>query len=129
MEVTIPPLYEVANAIGAALTRSTAHLVLTADTSIGKVSVPMLEVFRSIPRTYDLESAIAEAKSLLLRDLEKAGVNISPEEIQITQADSFNIVEDFYTTGKNIRVVAQVQPAVIVQLDPASTDILIDGRS
>jgi N-methylhydantoinase A/oxoprolinase/acetone carboxylase beta subunit len=129
MEVTIPPLYEVANAIGAALTRSTAHLVLTADTSIGKVSVPMLEVFRSIPRTYDLESAIAEAKSLLLRDLEKAGVNISPEEIQITQADSFNIVEDFYTTGKNIRVVAQVQPAVIVQLDSACTDILIDGRS
>jgi N-methylhydantoinase A/oxoprolinase/acetone carboxylase beta subunit len=129
MEVTIPPLYEVANAIGAALTRSTAHLVLTADTSIGKVSVPMLEVFRSIPRTYDLESAIAEAKSLLLCDLEQAGVHISPEEIQITQADSFNIVEDFYTTGKNIRVVAQVQPAVIVQLDSANTDILIDGRS
>lgn len=129
MEVTIPPLYDVANAIGAALTRSTAHLVLTADTSIGKVSVPMLEVFRSISRTYDLESAIAEAKSLLLGDLEKAGVHISDEEIQITQADSFNIVEDFYTTGKNIRVVAQVQPAVIVQLDSASTDILIDGRS
>jgi N-methylhydantoinase A/oxoprolinase/acetone carboxylase beta subunit len=128
IEVTIPPLYEVANAIGAALTRSTAHLVLTADTSMGKVSVPMLEIFRSVPKTYNLETAIAEAKSLLIGDLEQAGIQISPEEVQITQADSFNIVEDFYTAGRNIRVVAQVQPAVIVQLDTASTDIRIDDR-
>jgi N-methylhydantoinase A/oxoprolinase/acetone carboxylase beta subunit len=128
MEVTIPPLYEVANAIGAALTRSTAHLVLTADTSRGKVSVPMLEIFRSVPSSYDLEAAIEEAKSLLIGDLARAGLKVTAEEVQITQADSFNIVEDFYTAGRNIRVVAQVQPAVIVQLDPASTGIRIDGR-
>jgi N-methylhydantoinase A/oxoprolinase/acetone carboxylase beta subunit len=128
MEVTVPHLYEVANAIGAALTRSTAHLVLTADTSRGKVSVPMLEIFRSVNSTYDLNAAIAEAKSLLIGDLEQAGIKISAEEIQITQADSFNIVEDFYTSGRNIRVVAQVQPAVLVALDTSNPEIRIDGR-
>ncbi len=127
MEVVIPPLHGVANAIGAALTRSTAQLVLTADTARGKVSIPRLEIFRSVPRSYTLETAINEAKSLLIGDLEQAGVRISAEEVQITQADSFNIVEDFYTTGRNIRVVAQVQPAVTVLLDKVNAGIRIDS--
>jgi hypothetical protein len=128
MEIIIPPLHSVANAIGAALTRSTAELVLSADTARGKVSIPRLEIFRSVPRSYTLETAIDEAKSLLIGDLAQAGVRISSEEVQITQADSLNIVEDFYTTGRNIRVVAQVQPAVTVQLDMAHADIRIDSR-
>jgi N-methylhydantoinase A/oxoprolinase/acetone carboxylase beta subunit len=128
MEVVIPPLHGVANAIGAALTRSTAQLVLTADTTRGKVSVPRLEIFRSVPASYTLEAAIAEAKSLLIGDLGQAGRGITAGEVQITQADSFNTVEDFYTTGRNIRVVAQVQPAVIVQLDTAGPDIRIESR-
>ena len=128
MEVVIPPLHGVANAIGAALTRSTAQLVLTADTTKGKVSVPRLEIFRTVPTSYTLGEAIAEAKSLLVGDLGQAGVRISADDVQITQADSFNTVEDFYTTGRNIRVVAQIQPAVIVRLDTAGDDIRIESR-
>ena len=129
MEVVVPPLYEVANAIGAALTRSTAYLDLTADTAKGKVSVPRLAIYRSIPRSYDLDTAIGEARSLLIGDLEQAGVSISPEEVQITQADSFNIVEDFYTAGRNIRVVAQVQPAVIAHIDTGHTGVRVNSRT
>jgi hypothetical protein len=36
-------------------------------------------------------------------------------------------VEDFYTTGRNIRVVAQVQPAVTVLLDKVNAGIRIDS--
>ncbi len=126
MEVFVPPLYEVANAIGAALTRSTAHLVLTADTAKGAVVVPRVEVFRSVSKGYTLEKAVDEAKTLLIGDLEKAGITISVDEVQITQADSFNIVEDFSTTGRNIRVVAQIQPAVISRLDMSKIDIPIE---
>jgi hypothetical protein len=115
--------------VGAALTRSTAHLVLTADTATGRVSVPRVEVFRKITKGYTLDKAIEEAKSLLVDDLKKAGVTISAQEVQITQADSFNIVEDFYTTGRNIRVVAQVQPAVTCKLDMTKTDLHIDCQS
>ncbi len=129
MEVIVPPLYEVANAVGAALTRSTAHLVLTADTATGRVSVPRVEVFRTITKGYTLDKAIEEAKSLLVDDLKKAGVAISAREVQITQADSINIVEDFYMTGRNIRVVAQVQPAVTCKLDMTKTDLHIDSQS
>ncbi len=128
MEVVIPPLHGVANAIGAALTRSTSHLTLTADTTKGKLSVPMLGVFRSIPRGFNLDTAIEESKNLLQGDLELAGIVIPPSEIQITQADSFNMVEGSYTTGKNIRVVAQVKPAVVAHLDARSAEVLIAGR-
>jgi hypothetical protein len=127
MEVVIPPLHGVANAIGAALTRSTSHLTLTADTAKGKLSVPMLGIFRSIPRSFNLDTAIEEAKNLLIGDLEQAGIVIPANEIQITQRDTFNMVEGSYTSGKNIRVVAQVQPAVVARLE-ASATVVIAGR-
>ena len=124
MPVLVPPLHGVANAIGAALTRTTSHLSLTADTSRGRVSAPMLGVYRTVQRGYDLNEAMEEAKTLLADDLARGGVTLAPEEIRITQADAFNMVEGSYTTGKNIRVVAQVQPAVIARLDVASTAVV-----
>ena len=127
MEVIIPPLHGVANAIGAALTRSTSHLTLTANTAKSQLSVPMLGIFRSIPRSFNLETAIEEAKKLLAADLEQAGIRIPADEIQITQADTFNMVDGSYTTGKNIRVVAQVQPAVVARLDANAADVRIAG--
>jgi N-methylhydantoinase A/oxoprolinase/acetone carboxylase beta subunit len=128
MEVKVPPLHGVANAIGAALTRSTSHLILTADTTKGKLSVPMLGIFRPIPRSFNLETAVEEAKTLLIADLEQAGISIPASEIQITQADTFNMVEGSYTSGKNIRVVAQVQPAVVARLDENAALVAIAAR-
>ncbi len=129
MEVVVPPLHEVANAVGAALTRTTAHLALTADTATGMVSAPRVEVFRSVSKNYTLAKAVEEAKALLIADLEKVGVAISAEAIQVTQADSFNVVEDFYTVGRNIRVVVQLQPAVMSALDMTKVDIPVINQS
>lgn len=123
MEVVVPPLHSVANAIGAALTRTTSHLSLTANTSRGQLSVPSLGIFRKVQRGFGLEDAIDEAKNLLKADLEQAGIDIPTEEIQITQADAFNMVEGSYTSGKNIRVVAQVRPAVVARLDNATAPV------
>jgi N-methylhydantoinase A/oxoprolinase/acetone carboxylase beta subunit len=117
LEVIVPPLHSVANAIGAALTRSTSFLSLTANTARGRLSVPMLDIFRSIPKGYSLQDATDEAKRLLLADLAHAGVHLSDTDIQIIQAESFNMVEGSYTSGKNIRVVAQVRPAVVAHLE------------
>ncbi len=60
-----------------------------------------------------------------MEDLEQTGITIPADEIQITQADSFNMVEGSYTTGKSIRVVAQVQPAVIARLETNAADIVL----
>jgi N-methylhydantoinase A/oxoprolinase/acetone carboxylase beta subunit len=128
LTVMVPPLHGVANAIGAALTRTTSHLALTANTAQGKLSVPMLGIFRPIPRGFSLQDAIGEAKNLLATDLEQAGVPIAADDIQITQADSFNMVDGGYTSGKNIRVVAQVRPAVVARLDSDTCAIRHAGQ-
>jgi N-methylhydantoinase A/oxoprolinase/acetone carboxylase beta subunit len=117
LTVEVPPLHGVANAVGAALTRTTSHLALTANTARGKLSVPMLGIFRSISRGFSLQDATDEARNLLVDDLAKAGITMAADEIQITQADAFNMVEGSYTSGKNIRVVAQVRPAVVARLE------------
>lgn len=121
LAVEVPPLHGVANAVGAALTRTTSHLALTANTARGKLSVPMLGIFRSIGRGFSLQDATDEARKLLVEDLAKAGITIDEGEIQITQADAFNMVEGSYTSGKNIRVVAQVKPAVVARLTGETT--------
>ncbi len=120
LAVEVPPLHGVANAVGAALTRTTSHLALTANTARGKLSVPMLGIFRSIGRGFSLQDATDEARKLLVEDLAKAAITMDAEEIQITQADAFNMVEGSYTSGKNIRVVAQVKPAVVARLTGAA---------
>ena len=116
LTVEVPPLHGVANAVGAALTRTTSHLSLSANTARGKLSVPMLGIFRSIGRGFSLQDATDEARKLLVADLAKTGIAMDEDEIQITQADAFNMVEGSYTSGKNIRVVAQVRPAVVARL-------------
>ncbi len=114
--VEVPPLHGVANAVGAALTRTTSHLALTANTARGKLSVPMLGIFDSVGRGFSLQDAIDKARILLIKDLARLGITINEDDIQITQADAFNMVEGSYMTGRNIRVVAQVRPAVCAQL-------------
>ena len=127
LEAVVPPLAGVANAVGAALTRTTSHLTLTADTSRNRVAVPMLGVYRTIKRGYNLDAAIDEARTLLAEDLERSGAAVPADQIQITQADAFNMVEGGYTLGANIRVVAQVQPAVIARLDADTSTARLAG--
>ena len=127
LEAVVPPLAGVANAVGAALTRTTSHLTLTADTSRNRVAVPMLGVYRTIKRGYNLDAAIDEARALLAEDLERSGAAVPADQIQITQADAFNMVEGGYTLGSNIRVVAQVQPAVIARLDADTSTARLAG--
>ena len=127
LPAVVPPLAGVANAVGAALTRTTSHLTLTADTSRNRVSVPMLGVYRTVKRGYTLDTAIDEARTLLAEDLERSGAAVPADQIQITQADAFNMVEGGYTLGANIRVVAQVQPAVIARLDADTSTARLAG--
>ncbi|MBM9614531.1 hydantoinase/oxoprolinase family protein [Desulfobulbus rhabdoformis] len=126
LEVEVPSLHGVANAVGAALTRTTSHLALTANTARGNLSVPMLGIYRTVNRKFSLDEAVEEARSLLVEDLAEAGITMPPEDIQITQADSFNMIDGSYSSGKNIRVVAQVRPAVTAQLagEPVAVQVL-----
>ena len=124
MTTCCSPFASVTNAIGAALCRSTSALVLHADTSRGSLHVPTLEVSKRIARNFSLEDAVSEAKDLLHADMAAVGVQLDEADMQITQADSFNMVESGYTMGKNIRVSVQVKPAVLAQAE-AGADLQV----
>ncbi|MEW5775145.1 MAG: hydantoinase/oxoprolinase family protein [Thermodesulfobacteriota bacterium] len=111
-EVVLPEHYSVANAIGAALTRTTLDVELFADTQRGTMFIPSLGVTREIPRTYTLRQAEADVKAELLAHLRRLGVEVDDGEPEVLESGAFNMVEGMMTMGKNIRVRCQVRPAV-----------------
>ena len=116
LPVVAPQHAEVANAIGACLTRPTQSLVLTVDTSRGSFTVPGLGIHKAVKRTYTLEEAVHDATTMLRAELDRQGIPAEEGDIQVIQADAFNMVEGHYTIGRNIRVRCQMRPGVITTL-------------
>lgn len=109
----VPENYSIANAIGAALTKRTMEITLLADTDRGILSVPELQIYKKIKDNYHLELAKEEAIDLLRTHMENQGAKLTDRELEVTEAASFNMVRGFWTSGKNIRVRAQVKPGLI----------------
>ncbi len=102
-----PERGQIANAIGAALTRPTASLDLFADTAAGVLLVPGLDIRRRIGKRYTLEEAKAEACALLR---ERAA---SPHaDIDVTEAQVFATLDEYGRGGRDIRVRCQIRPGV-----------------
>ena len=111
-----PENYHVANAIGAALAKATIEITMIADTVQGILSVPDLGVYEKIPKNYSLDESKKRALSLLEEAAISMGVKKENIETEITEESSFNMVEGFFTRGKNIRVKAQIKPGHILKL-------------
>ncbi len=117
LEVEVPANYDVANAVGAALTRTTCELELFADTQKRQMFIPALGEERSIDAGYNLERAEEEARQRLLRHL----AEIMPQEaeklgtsVETIEASSFNMVDYYSGSGRNIRVKCQIKPGISV---------------
>ncbi len=112
LQVTVPRDYAVANAIGAALARTTMSIELLADTEKGMLIIPEIGVNREIPASYSLEDAGEDARRYLVGHL---GRTVPGETIhaEVVDAASFNMVQGYFTTGKNIRVRCQVKPGIL----------------
>lgn len=111
-----PANYHVANAIGAALAKPTMEITMLADTSQGILSVSELGVYEKIPKSYTLDKAKKRAMDLLKSSAITMGAEEETIEPEITEESSFNMVEGFYTKGKNIRIKAQIKPGHILKL-------------
>ncbi|NLY08808.1 MAG: hydantoinase/oxoprolinase family protein, partial [Tissierellia bacterium] len=111
-----PVNYHVANAIGAALAKPTMEITMLADTSQGILSVSELGVYEKIPKSYTLDKAKNRAMELLKSSAISMGAEEDTIELEITEESSFNMVEGFYTKGKNIRIKAQIKPGHILKL-------------
>ena len=109
LEAIVPDLHGVANAIGAALTRTTMDIELFADTEREVLLVPRLSIQKSIGRSYSLEEALLDAERYLLSS---AGMDDS-ENVQVIESSSFNMMHGARTAGRNIRVRSQIRPGLI----------------
>ncbi|HZJ82506.1 MAG TPA: hydantoinase/oxoprolinase family protein [Clostridia bacterium] len=117
-----PQHYHVANALGAARAKITTDINLIADTSRGILSVPELGVAQKIGRNFDLHSARDKAIELLTQKAVSLGANANEIETEIIEESSFNMVDGFFTKGKNIRIRAQVKPGLIHEIGSVEDD-------
>jgi len=114
MEVKVVPQWGVANAIGAALAKGTNEVTLFADTERGTAVAPEEDFVLQIKKDFTRQSAIDLAFDLLRKKCLKAGASDESElEMEVVEDLQFNMIRDFYTTGKNIRVKVQVKPGLL----------------
>jgi N-methylhydantoinase A/oxoprolinase/acetone carboxylase beta subunit len=111
--VRVVPRWEVANAIGAALARTTCEVNFFADTQRGVAEAPEENFSRRIDHSFGRKAAIDQALGLLEAKAIARGANPDYLETEVLEALQFNMVRGFNTTGKNIRVKVQVKPGMI----------------
>jgi N-methylhydantoinase A/oxoprolinase/acetone carboxylase beta subunit len=109
----IPEHSEVANALGAALARTTAEITVLADTEKEVLSISQEGIFRKIPSTFSAAEVIETGKEALKKRAIKMGANMDGLEMEVTEFQEFNMIRDFCTTGKNIRAMIQIKPGLI----------------
>jgi N-methylhydantoinase A/oxoprolinase/acetone carboxylase beta subunit len=109
----IPEHSEVANAVGAALARTTAELTILADTERRLLTIGEEGIQMSIPSRFTAEEAIALGRERLREKAMAMGAKEEDLEIEVIENQEFNMVRDMYTAGKNIRVKVQIKPGLI----------------
>jgi len=111
--IRVVPKWKVANAIGAALARTTCQVTFFADTERRVAEAPEENFSQKIDRYFDADAAIQQAFELLRTKAVERGANADYLEMEVLEALEFNMVRGFNTTGKNIRVKVQVKPGLI----------------
>jgi len=111
--VRVVPHWQVANAIGAALARTTCEVTLFADTARQVAEAPEENFRRRIDYTFGSEAAVRQALDLLQTKAIAHGANRDYLEMEVVENLQFNMVRGFNTIGKNIRIKVQVKPGLI----------------
>jgi N-methylhydantoinase A/oxoprolinase/acetone carboxylase beta subunit len=118
--VQVVPRWPVANAIGAALARTTCEVTLFADTEIGALRAPEEGFTQQIGKGFTDQDALAKAGELLNQKARQMGAIMPDIEIEMLENQQFNMVRGFLTTGKNIRIRVQVKPGLIMDYETIS---------
>jgi hypothetical protein len=103
----------VANAIGAALARTTCEVTLFGDTQQEIAFAPEEDFSTPVDRNFSSKTAVEQAFGLLREKALKIGADTKDLEMEVTEDLQFNMVRGFYTAGRNIRVKVQVKPGLI----------------
>jgi N-methylhydantoinase A/oxoprolinase/acetone carboxylase beta subunit len=111
--IRVVPKWKVANAIGAALARTTCQISFFADTERKIAEAPEENFSQTIDHRFDTEAAIQKALELLRTKAVERGAHPDHLEMEVLETLAFNMVRGFNTTGKNIRIKVQVKPGLI----------------
>ena len=109
----IPKHAEVANAVGAALARTTAEVTLLADTERKILTIGEDGCVIDIPRQFTVADAVRIGRERLREMAMEMGAKEDDLQIEVVEEQEFNMVKDFCTVGKNIRVKLQIKPGLI----------------
>lgn len=110
----VPEYAEVANAIGAALARTTTEVTLLADTEKGEVTIAEEGIQTPISRGFTHQEAIGLCEGTLRARALRMGAREDDLNVEIIEDQVFNMIRGMgYTTGRNIRIKAQVKPGLI----------------
>ncbi|GGC03918.1 hydantoinase/oxoprolinase [Oxalicibacterium flavum] len=112
MTPVVPGDSDVINASGAAMARTTVELTLMADTEERQMSIAEEGVQADIPRNFTLADLIAVGREKLEQIARVAGAPEEDIEIEVADSQSFNVIRDGSTTGKNFRVRLQIKPGL-----------------
>ena len=105
--------HEIANAIGAALSKPTFEVNLHADTMNKILSIPEENVYENISTKFTLEDGRKMVINYL-KNKSKSSLDENPD-IEIIEENEFNMV-DGWNYGKNIRIKGQIQPGLIYSM-------------
>lgn len=109
---TVPPDFEVANAIGAARARQTVQLSLYCDTELNRLSIPELSLEEAPGQTFNLEDARTRLIEAVEEVAEKQAIT-PPYQIDIVEEFESSIVRGFNSTGKIFSLKAQLRPGLV----------------
>jgi len=126
-KVSVVPRWKVANAIGAALARTTCEVTLYADTQLGFAAAPEENFRKRVGKNFSTKDARKKAFDLLKKKALGKGANIDDLETEVLEEIQFNMVSGFYTTGKNIRVKVQVKPGLMQGYDAIAGSLSSGG--
>ena len=113
LETEVPDNFAVANAIGAALTKTTMEIELFADTGKKIMLIPNLDIKRKISSSYSLSEAQHDGVGEMVKYLKENGhPEIKDEDVSVVEAEAFNMVDDYAVGSKTIRVSCQIRPGL-----------------
>jgi N-methylhydantoinase A/oxoprolinase/acetone carboxylase beta subunit len=123
IETIAVPASSVANAIGAALARTTCEVSLYADTEQGIATAPEEDFSEPIPLGYTEDDLIETAYTLVHGKAIRSGSDPEDLEVEVIEFQKFNIVRKFATQGKIYRAKLQVKPGLIKGYDDVYTSL------
>jgi N-methylhydantoinase A/oxoprolinase/acetone carboxylase beta subunit len=114
IETIAVPESSVANAIGAALARTTCEVSLNADTEQGIVTAHEEGFAEPISKTYSEDDLMETAYTLLKEKAINLGADPDNiEDVEVVEFQQFNIVRKFSPRGKIFRTKMQIKPGLI----------------